>query len=245
MPFFGLASGHGSVSEQDGMLLIDSGVNYGVFNIAMFAGAVGDEDALRRRLATAGQFYEQQKTRWSLWVCDDLITPLRNRAGAIFAEKGLRRLTEAPGMLAERLRPPDRLLPEVECRAVADAATRADFAHATSLNFDIPFGTCKLVYGGEEAWRHAYHGFVGYWRGIPVTTTAAVVAAGAIGIYSVGTLQHHRRKGYAEALVRQVIAHYRRETGIERTVLQATRAGYDMYRKMGYRDVGHFSVYMT
>ena len=40
MPFFGLACGTGDVTERDGMLLIDSGVNYAVFNIAMLTGSV-------------------------------------------------------------------------------------------------------------------------------------------------------------------------------------------------------------
>lgn len=245
MPFFGLASGLGDVTQRDGMLLIDSGVNYGVFNIAMFAGPVSDLDTLRRRLVTASSYYERRNTRWSLWLCDDLIAPVRTRSASYLAEQGLRRLTEAPGMLAERLSPPDRHLPIVECRPVNDEKTRQDFAYATSVNFDIPIATCRQVYGNQDAWRHDYRGFVGYWKGVPVTTTAAVIAAGAIGIYSVGTVPPHRRKGYAESLMRQVIAHYTRTLGIERTVLQATRAGYDMYRKMGYRDVGHFSVFMT
>jgi predicted acetyltransferase len=71
------------------------------------------------------------------------------------------------------------------------------------------------------------------------------MAAESIGVYSVSTLPQYRRKGYAESLMRQVVAQYTRETGIERSVLQATRAGFDMYRKMGYRAVSHFTVYMS
>ena len=122
---------------------------------------------------------------------------------------------------------------------------RADFAHITSLNFDIPFATCRIVYGTEKAWSHDYRGYVGYYKGTAVTTLAVVVAAESIGIYSVSTLPQYRRKGYAESLMRLVIADYTRRTGLERTVLQATRAGFDMYKKMGYRAVSHFSVYMT
>ncbi len=246
MPFFGLASGSGDVCERDGMLLIDSGVNYAVFNIAMLAGAVPDLETLARRVATADSYFEKRGTRWSLWVCDDLMAHgIRSRAAGVFAEVGLRRLTEAPGMITDRLRPPQRLIPAVECRPVTDANTRADFARATSLNFDIPIVTCNRVYANEAAWKHAYQGFVGYWHRVPVCTVAVVASAEAIGIYSVGTIPQYRRKGYAESLMRQVIAHCSQKFGIERTVLQATRAGYDMYRKMGYREVGHFTVYMT
>jgi len=246
MRFFGQASGKGEVAERDGVLLIDSGVDYAVFNIAMLTHAVASADDLTRRAATAAGFFEERGTRWSLWVCDDLLgEPARRHAQAIFAGERLRRLTEAPGMIADRLGPPDRVLPAVECRPVADAATRADFAHITSLNFDIPFATCQAVYATEQAWTHDYHGYVGYYQNTAVATVAAVVAADSIGIYSVSTLPHYRHRGYAESLMRQVVATYTRQTGIERTMLQATRAGFDMYRKMGYRVVSHFTVYMT
>lgn len=246
MRFFGQASGSGNISERDGLLLIDSGVNYSVFNIAMLTEAVETPVTMARRLATAARYFNGRKTRWSMWICEEMLAdPVRKKAVAVFAGERLRRLTEAPGMIADRLRPPERALPAVECRPVSDQATRSDFAHITSLNFDIPFATCRVVYGPEQAWSHQYHGYVAYHQGTAVATVAVVLAADSIGIYSVSTLPQYRRKGYAEALMRRVIEHYAHSAGIERTVLQATRAGYEMYRKMGYRPVSHFSVYMT
>lgn len=246
MRFFGQASGAGEVAERDGMLLIDSGVDYAVFNIAMLTRPVATRDSLIARSATAARFFEQRNTRWSMWVCEDLLPErVRRDAPAIFAEDRLKRLTDAPGMIADRLLAPDRPLPAVQCRPVVDASTRSDFARITSANFEIPYATCERVYEREQAWTHGYHGFVGYHRGMAVTTVAVMMAAESIGIYSVGTLPGYRRKGYAESLIRQAIAHYTRRTGIERTVLQATRAGFDMYRKMGYRAVSHFTVYMS
>ncbi len=246
MRFFGEASGTGDIQERDGLLLIDSGVNYAVFNIAMFSQTIDTADALARCLSEAGSYFAARRTRWSIWVCEQMLsTGVRKRAPAMFAGKGLRRLTEAPGMIADRIHPAQRALPTIECRAVNDAATRANFAHLTSLNFDIPFATCRAVYTNPKAWQHDYRGYVGYHAGVAVATVAAVEAAGSTGIYSVGTLPQHRRKGYAEALMRTVIAEYTRSTGIERTVLQATRAGCEMYRKMGYRTAAHFTVYMS
>jgi GNAT superfamily N-acetyltransferase len=246
MRFFGLASGIGDVHERDGVLLIDSGVNYSVFNIAMLTAPVADAKALQGRITTAARHFNDRKTRWSMWICDDLLASgLQRRAAEIFAEQRLRRLTEAPGMIAERLKPTDRELPGIECRLVSDSATRADFGRLTSMNFDIPLVTCRLVYGNEQAWTHGYTGYLGYWHGTAVATVAVVPAAESIGIYSVGTLAPYRRRGFAEALMRQVIGQYTTATGVERTVLQATRAGYEMYLKMGYRPVSHFSVYMT
>lgn len=246
MKFFGQASGAGDVTEENGVLLIDSGVNYSVFNIAMLTCEPSDVTSLTDRVRTAVRYYEARQTRWSIWVCEDLLPEsVRKQTPATLANHRLRKLTEAPGMIANRLKPPARRLPQIDCLPVNNAASRSDFSHITSVNFDIPFATCQLVYGNEQAWSHEYHGYVAYANGTPVATTAVVVAAGAIGIYSVSTLPQYRRHGYAEALMRRVLEKYRDETGIETTVLQATRAGYDMYLKMGYRPVSRFTVYMT
>ena len=148
-------------------------------------------------------------------------------------------------MIAERLAEPTRRLPEIECRRVGDRQTRTDFTEITSANFDIPRSTCRLIYEPERAWKFDYAGYVGYRDGHAVTTIAVVLPADAASVYSVSTLPAFRRHGYAEALMPHVLAEYARDTGIERTVLQATRAGYAMYQRMGYREVTRFSVYIT
>jgi ribosomal protein S18 acetylase RimI-like enzyme len=246
MKFFGRASGTGDIKERDGVLLIDSGVGYSVFNIAMLTAPVSSAEMLAARIRTAAEHYNQRGTRWSMWLCEEMLDArVRPRVSTLFAGEGLRRLTDAPGMIAARLRPPERSLPAVESRRVNDATTRGDFAHITSLNFDIPFATCQIVYGNSGAWVHDYHGYVAYVRGAPVASAAVVIAEGSIGLYSVSTLMQFRHKGYAEALMRDVIRSYAEQTGLERTVLQATRLGYEMYLKMGYRPVSRFVVYMS
>lgn len=246
MQFFGRASGLGGIDERDGVLLIDSGVGYSVFNIVMLTSPVATCQALADRIRTGAAYFRGRGTRWSMWLCEEMLdAAVRSRAAAMFANEGLRRLTDAPGMIAERIESAKRALPSVECRPVEKASTRADFAHITCMNFDIPYTTCQAVYGNPHAWSYDYHGYVGYVQGAPVATTAVVVAADSIGVYSVSTLPQFRRRGFAESLMRQVIERYRGTTGVERTVLQATRSGYEMYLKMGYRPVSRFLVYMS
>jgi len=71
------------------------------------------------------------------------------------------------------------------------------------------------------------------------------VAAGVAGVYSVGTLPGKRRRGYAEALMREVLDRVHAETGVERTILQSTRTGFSMYSRMGYRPMTNFTVFIT
>jgi GNAT superfamily N-acetyltransferase len=245
LQFFGRASGRGCIVERDGLLLIDSGVNYAVFNIAMFTEPITTTAELDFRVSIASEWYRARHTRWSLWMCDDLLAPsVKSRAADVLHRVRLHPLTEAPGMLAERLHPLSRYLPPMEYRLVDDAQTRLDFAHLTTINFDIPFATSRAIYESPDAWSGDYVGYVGYLNRRAICTVALVIACDAIGVYSVSTLPEFRRHGYAEAFMRQVLQDAAKATGIERTVLQATRAGHEMYRRLGYRDVTRFYVYI-
>lgn len=246
MRFFGQASGRGDIQERDGVLLIDSGVDYAVFNMVLLTHPVETRAEFEQRITSAAEYFRRRGARWSFWLCEDLLAgPVRRKFGEIFESRRLRRLTEAPGMIADRIAAPTRRLPAIECRKVGDRQTRCDFTQITSANFEIPYSTCRLIYEQERAWNFDYTGYVGYFNGRAVATVAVVIAEGAAGIYSVSTLPAHRRRGYAETLMRGVLAECARTTGIERTILQATRAGYAMYQKMGYREVTRFSVYIT
>jgi GNAT superfamily N-acetyltransferase len=87
--------------------------------------------------------------------------------------------------------------------------------------------------------------WLAYVNGEPVATAATVIAAGAIGVYNVGTLPGHRGRGIGEAIVRYAIDQAKQKAGTNRTVLQSTSFGYDLYRKMGYKTVGQVLVFTS
>jgi GNAT superfamily N-acetyltransferase len=245
LQFFGRASGRGSILAREGLLLIDSGVDYAVFNIAMITEPVTTAARLELQVGLAAEWYAARHTRWSLWTCDDYLkNGLLRNADQLMARHRLRPLTKAPGMIAERLAPPTRFLPPMECRLVGDAQTRLDFAHLTALCFDIPFATSRAIYDPPDAWKGDYVGYVGYVKKRAACTVALVITDDAIGVYSVSTLPEFRRLGYAESLMRHVIREAQQVSGINRTILQATRAGHEIYRRMGFRDITSFSVHI-
>ncbi|HLH38725.1 MAG TPA: GNAT family N-acetyltransferase [Bryobacteraceae bacterium] len=245
MRFFGEASGSGEVRELDGSIAIFSGLDYGVFNIALLTSpARGGQ--LQPRLEDVAKFFRERTLRWSFWLCDDLLDPAAaRRERQTFLNYGMRVISHPPGMLAEALAPPARQLPEIECRPVCDAQSRAAFAELTSISFDIPYMIARAVYTREQAWRGDYRGFVGVTQGQVVATVAMVAAGDAIGVYSLATVPAFRRRGYGEALLRAAALEMTARTGLRRLVLQSTEAGYSLYRRMGFRDVTKFTVYLT
>jgi ribosomal protein S18 acetylase RimI-like enzyme len=56
----------------------------------------------------------------------------------------------------------------------------------------------------------------------------------------VATAPDARRKGYGEAVVRYALQAAHVATGIRRTVLHATQAGYQLYLRLGYHPTGKF-----
>jgi len=247
MRFFGDATGAGEIRPLDGALAIYSGLDYGVFNIALLAGHPPEGiDGFTERLAECARYFAPRTMRWSFWLCEDwLDVPTRRKARSLLLDRGLRPISQAPGMLAEALAPPLRPLPKIECVPVTDRTTRQAFGALTSVSFDIPMGIAKAVYEPERAWLGDYRGFVGMAGGRAVAIVAIVATPDALGVYSLSTLPECRRSGYGEALLRAAVASEQARTGIKRIVLQSTDAGYSLYRRLGFKEVAKFSVYLT
>ncbi|MGH7246463.1 MAG: GNAT family N-acetyltransferase [Pseudomonadota bacterium] len=247
MRFFGQAREDAALREAPGVSLNFSGINYSVFNSALLSTpVVADNGDLQNRIETAAAHFGPHGLRWSFWVCEDLLEgPVRRHSRQAFAARRLRAFTEPPGMLAESLASPTRQLPDIECRRVTDAVARLSFAHITCVAFEIPYMVARDVYEGERAWNGDYTGWIAYANGVPVATAATVIAAGAVGVYSVATLPPWRHHGYSEALLRRVLGDIRERTGIERSVLESSKAGLRLYQKMGYRTVTTFTVYLS
>jgi GNAT superfamily N-acetyltransferase len=247
MRFFGDATGAGEVCPLDGALAIYSGLDYGVFNIALLEGNPPEGmDEFTERLARCARYYAPRTMRWSFWLCEDSLDfSTRRRARSLLMDRDLRPISQAPGMLAETLTPPIRPLPKIECVPVSDRSTRQAFGALTSVSFDIPMGIAKAVYEPERAWLGDYRGFVGLAGGRPVAIVAIVATPEALGIYSLSTLPECRRLGYGEALLRAAVALEHERTGTQRIALQSTDAGYSLYRRLGFKEVAKFSVYLT
>ena len=247
MRFFGYATGTGEIASLPGALAMYSGLDYGVFNIAMLEGRVSHAGyTLEQRLVEIAHFFKSRTPRWSVWLCEDLLDQaVRRRARQTLGDFGLRAISHPPGMLAPALLPPVTRLPAIDLQPVGAGPLQKAFTDITSISFEIPFAVAQAVYAQDHAWQGDYRGFVGLAEQRPVSIVAIVPTENVLGVYSLATHPAWRRQGYGEATVRAAIAEMKRRTGIERVALQATDAGYALYRRMGFRDTTRFSVYLT
>ncbi len=86
---------------------------------------------------------------------------------------------------------------------------------------------------------------MGYVGPRAVTCAAFIEAAGAIGIYSVGTLPGWRGKGCAEAIMRIGVERLRRRGARGPIVLQSSPAGFELYRRLGFRRCTRYYVFSS
>jgi ribosomal protein S18 acetylase RimI-like enzyme len=237
----------GEVRELPGVSIASAGVAFQMFNAAFLSGPVETEAALARSILMCSLQFNTRGLEWSFWVCDDwLAAKARRRSREVFEKHGLRRTTELPGLVAERILPPVRPLPSLDVRRVRDARTGEDFRGIGSFCFHVPIPWFNEVFDHASVWDR-FAAYVGYVDEVPVATTAIVASGGGdvIGVYNVATVPDHRRHGYGEAIMRHALAEAERERPARPVVLQSTEDGLRLYERMGFRTVARFSVYAS
>ncbi|MGA9626126.1 MAG: GNAT family N-acetyltransferase [Bryobacteraceae bacterium] len=235
----------GEIRELPGVSIASAGVVFQMFNAAFLSAPVAREADLARRIMLPSVHFNARGLEWAYWVCDDwLEARARRRSRQIFQRHGLRHTVDLPGMVAERILPPVKPLPNLEIRRVGDAATRDAFCAIGSVCFHVPVPWFREVFDNDSVWDR-FIGWVGYLDGEPVSTAATVLGGGTVGVYNVATMPEHQRRGYGESVMRHAVAEAQRRHGIARTILQSTPAGHRLYERMGFRTVTNVAVYAS
>ncbi len=242
-----LANGReqGDVRELRGVSIASAGVTFQMFNAAFLSAPVPSDAELEQRILLASLYFQKRGLEWAYWICEDWFDArVRARSRRIFGKHGLRHSVDLPGMVAERVLPPQRPLPRLDVRRVCDPISQEAFCAVGSVCFNVPLSWFREVFESRRVWDR-FAGYVAYVEGEPVSTAAIVIDKNAAGVYNVATIPGHQRRGYGEMVMRFALEAAQREHGIERTVLQSTKAGYALYLRMGYRPVTTVAVYST
>ena len=236
----------GDVREAAGVTMASAGGTFQMFNAAFLSAPVEGERDLDRRIVTARVHFGARELGWSYWICEDWLDKTARRGvGGACKRHGLQLATVLPGMMAEKLSPPPRELPRLDVREVGNPTTWAHFCQIGALCFNVPLQWFQEVFADPKLWKKGFVGYVGYREGEPVSTAATVLAAGAVGVYNVATVPRHQGRGYGEKVMRHALERARARHGIERTVLQSTAQGFQLYLRMGYEVVTNVAVYTS
>lgn len=242
MRCYSTIGGKAEARDYPSVTVASTGLDVAVFNSAMLREPTS---TLAAAIEQADVHFRARKLGWTFWVCDDLVArAARESMRLTFRSRRMSCIATPPGMCADRLLPPLRSSAAMTFHRVCDERTRLEFAHVASIVFSLGFATSKQIYGAPGLWNAPSYGWIGCFEGKPVSIVTVVIAEGALGVYSLGTLPQHQGCGFGETLLRHALEHARSESGIERTVLQATPQGSHLYLRMGYRIVTNFSIFM-
>jgi len=190
-------------------------------------------DALEAALPQLSEEYERAGiAAWTVWAPaadDDAIELLESRGHVLDA---------APRAMGA---------PIADCD-LGEGAAAIDWTHDADapligvLNaraYGYPEASFAAAFGSFDERMHIY---VARLDGEPVSCVLCSDCEGDCGIWWVATLPEARGHGLSGKLLRQALIDAL-ERGCDSTTLQGTSAGYPIYAKVGYRDLGELQMW--
>ncbi len=248
--FTALKSNVGSTRRFDGLeaawvhsaLIINNGT--------YLTSPVSSEAELRARIVSACEHALPHKLPWALYLYEPYLAGMTGeQVASVAAEFGLARLMGVQVMTgdAQRLKPPVHPLPE-ELQFQRIASREQSW---TAFDINLRSYGMPVFMADSVLETHAYFsdpqrefGFLALSGGVPVSTATVIELDGWLYVALVATDPGHRRKGYAEAVMRHALTVAASELRLSRTALDASLMGAPLYTQMGYEQTGEaWSMY--
>jgi ribosomal protein S18 acetylase RimI-like enzyme len=232
-----------SVSSARGVTVVDSGLACDTFN-CILASRLTAETA-DAGIGAAIAHFARVGRPFSWWVGPaDRPADLgaRLEAAGLVAAEGELAMSAALDALPDAGEDARNLSIE----RVATPAQLADFAAVNAANWSPPdtnvlrfYAAAASVFLSSDS---PFRFFVGRVEREPVATLELAIGGGVGGIYNVATLQRHRRRGFASAMMRRALEEAR-TAGLRAAVLQASPDGVGVYRRQGFFEFATITEY--
>ncbi|KDQ01678.1 GNAT family N-acetyltransferase [Rhodococcus sp. GOMB7] len=235
----------GSVSAD--VVVADSGLTDDTFNIiagARFAVPAAEGPEEDRRLLDVLAWLRATGRPFSWWTGPrDKPSDLGARLSAV----GCVRSEEERAMTADlNVVPRPTPVSELCVQRVTTRSQLADYAAVMAANWSPPSTAVIRFFEDtaddilDERSRSSF--VVGYANSQPVAGAEVHFAADVAGLYGVVTLETARRRGFGSAVTLAALD-IARERGARTAVLQASSDGAQLYRNVGFEDVGTYAEY--
>jgi N-acetylglutamate synthase len=109
-------------------------------------------------------------------------------------------------------------------------------AEVSSRAFDVLEHVYRRLLQPEMIEREGRRSYLGIVDGTPVATSIGVTVGESVGVFGVGTLPAHRRRGYGAALTARAVSDGFR-TGARWAWLSSSEAGFGVYRSLGFETI--------
>lgn len=232
----------GEILEQDDLLLMKGPGRSPATNFAI---------CLNNRQGRSGadlfnhiqSFYRERKSSFSIHIRKHADAALES----ICTQEKMLLVSDVPGMMINKPFPDTKMPEGIEVRPVKEVLGVVDFASVVIESYqslDMPPYVGKKIFASPERLLKPYNYLVvAYAKTQPVSAAMLLFSNSIAGIYWVGTVQSARGKRLAEACVKAVINEAFRR-GAPLVVLQASKFGEPVYRRMGFTEFTRYPWYM-
>lgn len=229
-----------TISERDGLVLVYSGNLLPHFNCAIVTRAPNDPDELIKRARSFFTLFAPPGQRWALNASGDLIPLVRDAA----ARAGMLELSRSPGML---LMPLDGDPPPVRglrIETANDPETLRLYNDTMTAGFGGEWAQPGILEDRTLLDAPGLTHYIGYFNDEPVATAMRFVSHRIAGVFNVSTIPSARRRGIGAAITWRAALDGRAE-GCIASYLQASDMGEPVYRRMGYRTIAEYQLWLT
>ena len=203
------------------------GVDFREYNIVLISKPIADVDAFCSQVKT---FFGKNKLPFRL-LCRYNIEPAMK---TIVDQLSLRQTEDFPAMAiaSDEYRPP-AITAELDLVKVQHADQVAGFQQVAAEAYGLDLNIVKLILTETFFNSAKVDAFIGYVNNTPASTALLFKEADIAGIYWVATATQFRQMGLAEALTAATIEAARQEH-YATVILQASKMGYPVYKRMGF-----------
>jgi GNAT superfamily N-acetyltransferase len=231
------------VMADDQLTIIDSGLPCDTFNFVCRARLT--EDSMRERIDRAVTHFKFVKRPFSWWFGPaDKPTNLGQaliEAGFDAAESEVAMAADLDALNMAELAPHG-----LRIERATTPKHISDFSIVNAVNWNPPdqdvirfYETATPVLLDKDSPLWIY---VGYLGDEAVATAELTVGGDVVGLYNIATLEAHRRKGIGSALTLRPLLDARGR-GFKTAILQASADGLGVYKRLGFKETGHFTEY--
>ncbi len=230
------------IIEQDDLLIIAGADSTPITNCAI---RIGDQarppaDEVMERVRTC---FDNRKRDYSFRLRGHQDSDLEE----LCRSAEMIKISEAPGMSIHEPVPIKGLPVAVKVREIRDKSGADDYASVVIDSYrslKMPIETGRKIFETPERMLRPYNYLVvAYLEKKPVSGAMITFSHSIAGIYWVGTVESARKKGLAEACV-GMVTNEAFKRGAPCVVLQASKFGEPLYRRLGFREFTRYPWYM-
>jgi GNAT superfamily N-acetyltransferase len=228
-------------TDRPGLAISWPNTHFPFYNSLFLTEQLTDAHVLQDRVQAAAAYMRARPHGGLFVVClDNLSGSAKENLAAILARGKFVQSMPMTGMAGDILPMEAPGHSALRFVRISDNSTIQAFAELNCVSYSVPIETSLSLVEEHTLWHERAYGFVAYEADKPVSTATAIINRGCLFLFLVATTPEARRKGYGEAVVRHALQTAYEATGIRRTVLHATEAGYPLYLRLGYHPTGKF-----